>query len=722
MNDSPIFALDIGTRSVVGLLLTPKEQGYTLLDIEMMEHEERSMLHGQIHHIPLVAKVISSIHKKLEARHGPLRSVCVAAAGRSLKTKRGKASVDISRKTLMTEQDVLHLELSAVQKAQFALVNEEENEEKHSDYHCVGYSTLHYHLDGEPIGSLIDQTGEEAAVEVIATFLPKVVIDSLMASLSRAGLELEALTLEPIAAINVLIPKSMRRLNVALVDIGAGTSDIAITDDNTVIAYGMVSTAGDVITEAISDEFLLDFHEAENVKRQLSNHEIDTITMTDVLGMETSLSKAEVLKTIHPAIEQLAKAISEEIRTLNAKPPKAVMLVGGGSLTPYISESIAKQLQLPSNRVAIRSIDAIKDLTIKDNVKVSPELVTPIGIGITAKESPIEYVSITVNQQVLRLFDVKELTVGDGLLAFGMDLKKLYGKPGMAMFVTVNGQRITLPGTHGEPPMIKKNGKPARLDDPLHARDVLEVKQGADGRPATATVGHLLEELPSVSLSVNGKKKILEAKITKNGIVVQKDEPIQDNDQIEVHFPTNIKEVLKEAALPFPTPFYVYVNDERITLPYEDWKIWKNGQIATLDISVQANDFIECKRIERAHPTVKDLLLKLNEPFEHSIDVFFNNKPVTLKKRAITITRNGVPLSFNEPLINGESLHMQKESPFEFIFQDVFREVQMNVDSTKKERFVMKKNGAPTTFTAPIQSGDKLEITFEPLHERKQTP
>mgnify|MGYP001259426463 FL=1 len=67
MNDSPIFALDIGTRSVVGLLLTPKEQGYTLLDIEMMEHEERSMLHGQIHHIPLVAKVISSIHKKLEA-------------------------------------------------------------------------------------------------------------------------------------------------------------------------------------------------------------------------------------------------------------------------------------------------------------------------------------------------------------------------------------------------------------------------------------------------------------------------------------------------------------------------------------------------------------------------------------------------------------------------------------------------------------------------------
>ena len=55
----------------------------------------------------------------------------------------------------------------------------------------------------------------------------------------------------------------MRRLNVALVDIGAGTSDIAITDKSTVVAYGMVPTAGDEITEALSDHYLLDFPVAE---------------------------------------------------------------------------------------------------------------------------------------------------------------------------------------------------------------------------------------------------------------------------------------------------------------------------------------------------------------------------------------------------------------------------------------------------------------------------
>ena len=86
---------------------------------------------------------------------------------------------------------------------------------------------------------------------------------------------MEALTLEPIAAINVLIPPSMRRLNVALVDIGAGTSDIAITDAGTVIAYGMVPIAGDEVTEAISDHYLLDFPMAEKAKRELLNQSTD---------------------------------------------------------------------------------------------------------------------------------------------------------------------------------------------------------------------------------------------------------------------------------------------------------------------------------------------------------------------------------------------------------------------------------------------------------------
>ena len=59
------------------------------------------------------------------------------------------------------------------------------------------------------------------------------------------------MTLEPIAAINVAIPENYRMLNIALVDVGAGTSDISITRDGSIIAYGMIPHAGDELTAHI---------------------------------------------------------------------------------------------------------------------------------------------------------------------------------------------------------------------------------------------------------------------------------------------------------------------------------------------------------------------------------------------------------------------------------------------------------------------------------------
>src|SRR5690606_22252797 len=97
----------------------------------------------------------------------------------------------------------------------------------------------------------------------IATFLPEMVVESLYTVMERAGIEVTYLTLEPIAALNVAIPSELRLLNLALADIGAGTSDIAVTKSGTVIAYDMVPIAGDEVTEAIAHNFLVDFNTAE---------------------------------------------------------------------------------------------------------------------------------------------------------------------------------------------------------------------------------------------------------------------------------------------------------------------------------------------------------------------------------------------------------------------------------------------------------------------------
>lgn len=84
--------------------------------------------------------------------------------------------------------------------------------------------------------------------------------------MDNIGLDVGFMTLEPIAAIEAAVPNNIRLLNVALVDIGAGTSDIAITKDGTIAAYAMTSTAGDEITEMLAKTYLLDFDTAEAVK------------------------------------------------------------------------------------------------------------------------------------------------------------------------------------------------------------------------------------------------------------------------------------------------------------------------------------------------------------------------------------------------------------------------------------------------------------------------
>src|SRR5690606_18906390 len=267
-------------------------------------------------------------------------------------------------------------------------------------------------------------------------FLPRVVVDSLIKALQRADLELDALTLEPIAAINVLVPVSMRRLNVALVDIGAGTSDIAITNSGTVVAYGMVPIAGDEITEAISDAFLLDFPVAEELKQQIVN--VGQANVVDILGNESTITYSELVKNTSTSVEKLATSIAKEIIDLNGRPPKAVMLIGGGSQTPEITSVLAEKLALPKNRVAIRKVDAIQSINHTTPIPQGPDFITPIGIGIIAKKSPINYISLKVNQSVVRMFEINKLTIGDCLVQAGVEINKLYGKPGIAAMVTLN--------------------------------------------------------------------------------------------------------------------------------------------------------------------------------------------------------------------------------------------------------------------------------------------
>jgi len=713
-----IFALDIGTRSVVGLIVEAVGDKFQVVDCVIREHDERSMLDGQIHDVVAVSRVISQVKEQLEEKYGPLTQVAVAAAGRSLRTRRVQVDLPISQHATVTRDDVLTLEFSAVQEAQAQLA-QELNEKDFTRYYCVGYSVVNYYLDGELIGNLIDQRGDVARVDVIATFLPRVVVDSLLAALKRCGLEMQALTLEPIAAINVLIPTTMRRLNIALVDIGAGTSDVALTEEGAVTAYGMVPVAGDEITDALMNAFLLDFPMAEEVKRSLSTSE--TVTFQDILGIEHSLSANDVVAAIDSEINQLAVKIGSKILELNGKAPQAVMLIGGGSLTPKLTEKVAGVLELPPARVAVRGADAIQQFVGTHPLINGPEFVTPVGIAVAARRHPIKYVTVTVNDTPVRIFDLRKMTLGDALITAGLDIRRLYGRPGLAMTVTVNGRMKIIPGGHGTPPVIQINGQPAGLDAPIATGDVITVIPGQDGQNASGVLSDLIDQPDVLEVMCNEQPLTLGPIALVDGKACPLDTPLTDRHEVEIRLPRTVEEVLQETDLhaqqlhATEAPIRFTVNGHEYSVPKISTVLQLNGKAAALTDRVKSGDAIQFAVEPFPLPAIQEVIPP-DEWVQEEIKVTFNGRPVVLSTAHLSITVDGMPAQASDPVRDGAVIVVKATPGSNPLFSDVFRYVDVPLDKPRGDgvsKLTTLVNGEPASFQTEIRNGDRLELIWE---------
>lgn len=215
-----IFALDIGTRIIIGTVGKIKNGIIEVIGEKYLEHEERAMIDGQIHNINLVAATVMKIKKELEEELNlELKNVSIAAAGRFLRTIEISDEININEDIIIEKDIIKSLEISATLKAE-----EKVKEGTSGKLYCVGYSVKNYYLNSYLISNLLGHKGENIGIDVICTFLPRSVIDSLYTVMTKVGLEVNNLTLEPIAAIEAAIPQKLRLLNIALVDIGAGTS------------------------------------------------------------------------------------------------------------------------------------------------------------------------------------------------------------------------------------------------------------------------------------------------------------------------------------------------------------------------------------------------------------------------------------------------------------------------------------------------------------------
>ena len=485
-----IYALDIGTRSVVGVVGRPVGDRLKVIDVEMAEHGKRAMMDGQIDDIKQVGALARTVTQRLEGRLGVrLERVCVAAAGRALRTQRGSFTLELPEEQSIEAEQISALEAGAVSAAEEAI---QADGDARRQMFLVGYTVAQYRLDNYPMNNLQFHTGRKLEADVVATFLPGEVVESLYAAMREAGLQVASMTLEPIAAMNAAIPAELRLLNLAMVDIGAGTTDIALCRDGSVVGYTMATVAGDEVTEAIMRSFLVDFKTAEQVKRGIGSSD-ELIRCRNILGQEERIAVSEVVQAIQGPMDRLADAIAKQILEVNGNTPSAVFLAGGGSKLTGLREKVADKLEMDERRVAIAGNNFALSV-FSENIELEkPEYATPLGIAISAGLGLLNdsYV-VTLNGQSAKLFRNGVLTLRDILLMNGYSYGDIVGKTGRSLSLTVDGKRMVFRGEPAVPAVLQVNDEEAPLSAVVHAGDHIRFVPARHGQPASRTLAELL--------------------------------------------------------------------------------------------------------------------------------------------------------------------------------------------------------------------------------------
>jgi len=526
-----VLAMDIGTRSIIGMVGVATDGKINVIAVEKEEHAERAMIDGQIENIEKVAALAGKVKKRLEDKTGiRLTRVCVAAAGRALRTKRAEYELELSGSQLIDDEIISRLEAGAITRAEEAFDAENEAAEDSRRFYLVGYTACQYFLDEYMISNLKDHKGKKVKVDLIATFLPSEVVESLYTTMNKIGLEVASLTLEPIAAINAAIPENIRLLNLVLVDIGAGTSDIAACMGGSITGYTMATVAGDEITETIMKQYLVDFSTAENIKARLDIEE--EIAFKDILGMDYMVSRDEIFQCIQGTSGILCKEIANKVLEINGTAPSALFLAGGGSKLAGLKEGLTAALGMAPGRVAIAGNYFNTNAFSEEYDLNNPEYATPLGIAVSSGLNMInDSFRVILNNKPAKLFRSGSFTALNLLMMNGYNFRDLLGRAGQNLGVIVNGARKIFYGSASEPATLLINQREGKLSDIIHAGDSIDFVPAVPGIAAKACLG-----------DIDGAADCVD--ITLNGIHVPLKTPLKSGDVIHMILPrkTEVKE------------------------------------------------------------------------------------------------------------------------------------------------------------------------------------
>ena len=368
-----IVGIDIGTTKVTTIVSEVTEDG-RLEIIGIGSTESKGLRKGMVINLEQTVDSIKRVVEEAELMAGvEIESAYVGLAGGHIKGFNSRAVVAITSKNREISREDVFRAIDAAKAIPLP-----------TDREIVHVVPQEFVVDGHD--GIFDPTGMtgsrlEANVHIITA--STTATQNIVTCVNRAGMEVLETVLEQLAASEACLTEDERELGVALVDIGGGTTDLAIFDKGTIWHTAVLPTGGDHFTNDVAVGLRTPILEAEKIKKKYGCalatmvSEEDTIEVPSVGGRKPRILSRQILADIiQPRAEEVCHLIFQEIRRAGYEKVlnSGVVITGGSASLEGLPEVAERVFDMPIRRGAPAGIGGLVD------VVASPSYATGVGL------------------------------------------------------------------------------------------------------------------------------------------------------------------------------------------------------------------------------------------------------------------------------------------------------------------------------------------------------
>jgi cell division protein FtsA len=378
--DEMVVGLDIGTTKICSIVGEVSDEGIDIIGIG--SHPSKGLRKGVVVNIESTVSSIRKAVEEAELMAGcEITSVYAGIAGGHIKSLNSHGIVAIKNKEVGAA-DVDRV-IDAAQAVSIPLDREV--------IHVIPQQFIVDDQDGvrDPVG--MSGVRLEAKVHIVTGAVTSA--QNIIKCCNRAGLNVNDILLQQLAASEAALSTDEKELGVVLVDIGGGTSDIAIYSGGSVIHTSVLTLGGNHLTNDIAVGLRTPAHEAERIKLKYGCataglvHKDETIEVPSVGGRNPRVLSRQILaEIVEPRMEEIFTLVQQEVSRSGCEDMVAagVVLTGGTSIMEGVPELAEQIFNLPVRRGVPKGIGGLVD------VVRSPMYATGVGLvlmGSTSAES-----------------------------------------------------------------------------------------------------------------------------------------------------------------------------------------------------------------------------------------------------------------------------------------------------------------------------------------------